>query len=154
MEVDRPSFHRCPSHNNARSDQASSRLGIKVQAEQVCRMVIDKCIMCTATLQQTKTIALIVTVNLTLLTLLTLTDPKCFWLQNFSAGSTIILLISSTGAGFQHRHRRREKGGVEGGSCPPPPNSGEKYFSGKRYCVIFGQLIYFWKKEEQAPFIF
>jgi len=29
----------------------------------------------------------------------------------------------------------------------------KKYFSGK-YHVIFGQLIYFWKKEEQAHFIF
>jgi len=29
----------------------------------------------------------------------------------------------------------------------------KKYFSGK-HRVIFGQLIYFWEKEERAPFIF
>jgi len=43
--------------------------------------------------------------------------------------------------------------GVEGrGQLPPPPNSGKTI--GGKHRVIFGQLIYFWKKEEQAPFIF
>jgi len=42
--------------------------------------------------------------------------------------------------------------GGQGGQSPPP-NLGEKIFFGKRH-VIFGQMIYFWKKEEQAPFIF
>ena len=43
-------------------------------------------------------------------------------------------------------------GGKGGGSAPPQIRE-KKYFSGKHH-VVFGQLIYFWKKEEQAPFIF
>ena len=36
---------------------------------------------------------------------------------------------------------------------PPPQTPEKKYFSGKHH-VIFGQLIYFRKKEEQAPLFF
>jgi len=52
-----------------------------------------------------------------------------------------------------HEYRCDALIGVGDGGHQLPPNSGEKYFSGK-HRVIFGQLIYFWKKEEQAPFIF
>ena len=39
------------------------------------------------------------------------------------------------------------------GAVAPSQIREKKYFSGKHH-VIFGQLIYFWKKEEQVPFIF
>jgi len=42
--------------------------------------------------------------------------------------------------------------GGAGGALAPTPIRKKKYFSGKHH-VIFGQLIYFWKKKEQAPFI-
>jgi len=50
---------------------------------------------------------------------------------------------------------RRREGRPQGRQLSPSPKFGRKkvFFSGK-HSVIFGQLIYFWKKEEQAPFIF
>ena len=55
---------------------------------------------------------------------------------------------------FNLRATQEESGvGEVGGGSSPPPNSGEKIFFAQTSCNIRAVDI-FWKKEEQAPFIF
>jgi len=58
--------------------------------------------------------------------------------------------ISALNCGDAVNRRRRRRGGK---AVVPPKFGRKKYFSGK-HRVVFGQLIYFWKKKEPAPIIF
>ena len=81
------------------------------------------------------------------------------WLnQNFNGVNLATYIVHRASSSYIWYEWPLEDIGVGNRGCgrralAPSQIREKKYFSGKRH-VIFGLLMYFWKKEKQAPFIF